>query len=137
MVTDVAAVLGAPPWVSVKKPLVDVDPRVTVRAPGSGFPKASCSCTVILVVPAFVDAVCCSAAVVKINLAGGAAVIEYEAPGFGGVRDLSEAVRVYAPCALKLQPLKETMPLFSTPEQLLDRVPAPLEMLKVTDDASL
>ena len=40
------------------------------------------------------------------------------------------------PARLKLQSLNETMPWFSTPEQLLDRLPGPDEV-KVTEEASL
>ena len=40
------------------------------------------------------------------------------------------------PARLKLQPLNETMPLVSKPEQLLERLPGPAE-LRVTDEASL
>ena len=64
MVTEVIGVV--PPELAAKIPAAELEPRLTVRAPpGSAFPKASCSWTVIWPRVALADAVPDIALVVK------------------------------------------------------------------------
>ena len=70
MVIDV---IGVPFRPAAKIPAAELEPRLTVSAPpGSAFPKASCSWTVILPRVALFEAVPVTAVVVKAIFAGGA-----------------------------------------------------------------
>jgi hypothetical protein len=66
-------VIGLPPELAAKIPAEELEPRLTVSAPpGSAFPKASCSWTVILPRVGLFEAVPETAVVVKAIFAGGA-----------------------------------------------------------------
>ena len=69
-------VTEAPPEVRAKMPVPEVDDRLTVSAPGSGLPKASCSWIVMMPSVGLAVAVPVTGDVVKTILAGGAVVME-------------------------------------------------------------
>ncbi len=69
----VTEVIGEPPAVAAKFPVEELEPRLTVRAPpGSAFPNASCSWTVIMPRVALLEAAPETGAVVNAIFAGGA-----------------------------------------------------------------